>query len=476
MSAEAHENLDPLCVDMDGTLLRTDSLDECFWTAVSDRPGLLLKVPLWLAQGRARLKAQLAPYGLPNVETWPIRQVVLDLIDKEKSAGRPVWLVTAADEKLAQAVAARLGIFDGVLASDGELNLKGSAKAQMLVERFGEKQFWYVGDSGDDIEVWKHASRGFRVRSEAKKNGVGNGNVEALVFRGAGLSGWLRQLRLHQWIKNTLLAVPMLAAHAFLDPLIWVNVIMGALLLSMVASGTYVVNDCLDLDADRRVPSKSNRPLARGDLPLRKVFVVGTGIFLAGFAGAFLLDPTFGVLVFVYAFASLSYSSFLRRLLFIDVLMLSGFYVWRLVMGAQLAGVPLSPWFLGFALFFFVSVALAKRYAELWMENEEGVSSHLRRPYDGADLPVIMAFGIGSSLITVLVLALYINSDQSQQLYAHPSILWLMCPVLLYWLARVWFKAHRGEMSVDPVLYAIRDRSSYIVLALLILIPLFAAF
>jgi 4-hydroxybenzoate polyprenyltransferase len=285
---------------------------------------------------------------------------------------------------------------------------------------------------------------------------------------------WFRQLRIHQWSKNLLLFVPMLAAHNVTATGTWLEVLAGALMLSLVASATYIFNDWLDLRGDRLVPGKRSRPLASGQLQPLPVFIAGWICFLAGAAGALLFNPIFSLLLWGYAVTSILYSTFLKRLLLLDVLVLSGMYLWRLAMGGQLAGVPLSPWFLGFAQFFFLSVALAKRYSELLQEGEAGVANHIRRPYKNDDLPVVLAFGTGSALVAVLILALYISSDQSQALYGHPGFLWLMCPVMLYWLARVWFKTHRGELFSDPVLFALRDRASYFVLLALFLIAVVA--
>ncbi|HSH09578.1 MAG TPA: UbiA family prenyltransferase, partial [Oceanipulchritudo sp.] len=404
MTAGKTESPHPLCVDMDGTLLRTDSLDECFWAAVSQEPLLLFKLPVWLVRGRAAFKARMAPYGINSVATWPLRESVMKHIREAKSSGREVWLVTAADQQLAWALAEHLGCFDGVLASDGSTNLKGATKARLLTDRFGKGGFDYIGDSRADTSVWEQASRGFCVMTEDAGTRWLPDNVDPLTEKSPRLLDWLREMRVHQWSKNALLLMPMLAAHAVLDLSVWLTVLAGILCMSLVASGTYFFNDCLDLDGDRRMPAKRDRPLARGDLSLRKVILVGFGLVVAGMAGAVLTDPYFALLLLGYAATSVCYSSFLKRLLLIDVLMLSGFYVWRLIMGGVLANVPLSPWFLGFALFFFVSVALAKRYAELMVEHREGVVAQLRRPYRQADLPVILAFGVGSSLVTVLVL------------------------------------------------------------------------
>lgn len=286
---------------------------------------------------------------------------------------------------------------------------------------------------------------------------------------------WFRQLRIHQWSKNLLLLVPLAAAHSIDDAALWGQVLAGALMLSLVASGTYVLNDFLDLKGDRQVPGKRDRPLASGRLAQGPVAVAGVVVFVAGIAGAWLLDATFCCLLLGYTVTTVLYSILLKRLALVDVLVLSGLYLWRLVMGGELAGVPLSPWFLGFAQFFFVSIALAKRYAELKASEAAGTDNHIRRPYRFVDLPVILALGTGSALISVLILALYINSDQSQALYARPGYLWLMCPVMLYWQGRLWVKANRGELCMDPVLFALRDKASYVVLAFLLAIALLAS-
>lgn len=463
----------PLCVDLDGTWLKTDSLDECMWAMLSGGLWRAWQVGVGLLRGRAQLKARLAGYGVERVDEWPRNAVVEAQVRAARAAGREVWLVTAADAQIAAAVVRNApDLFSGWLASDGVRNLKGAEKARALVERFGEGGFDYVGDSRADQAVWAVARQGYRVVRDAQARPWGKEQlwVEAAEPR---LRAYRKLIRMHQWSKNGLLWVPLLTAHGFGDGAAVLKVLLGMLCMSLLASGTYILNDLLDLSGDRRHGSKCKRALAAGVVSLRKGALLSVVLVTIAVLGAALLDRQFLVLLLAYAFATVGYSVYAKRILLVDVFMLSGFYVWRLVMGGSLADVELSPWLLGLGFFLFLSLGLAKRYTEL-AAMAQGSASAGRRAYSPEDRTWVMGFGIGSGLLAGLVMALYVTSDKSLSLYAYPERLWLGSPLLLYWVIRIWAFASRGQLDEDPVKFAMGDRVSWAVLLVLLSLPFFA--
>ncbi|HVO49235.1 MAG TPA: UbiA family prenyltransferase [Steroidobacteraceae bacterium] len=463
MVANARRLVPPLCVDLDGTLIQTDLLAESLLILLKRNPFYLLLAFYWLIRGRAVLKAEVAARAIPNAAVLPYNREFLAWLRSERRDGRELWLCTAANEKQAAAVASHLGIFDGVIASDARTNLAGRRKADQLVQHFGERGFDYCGNERRDLETWSHARGAIVVSASAALERDAKGRT-ALFRTFAGprehLAAVWRALRPHQWSKNVLVFVPLLAAHRATDMLVWLAGLRGFVAFCLCASAVYVVNDLLDLEADRAHPRKCRRPFAAGELSIAAGLLLMLGLLGAGVAVAVTLPVRFALALGAYLVLTGGYSLVLKRFLLIDAVALAGLYTLRIIAGASAAGIALSFWLLLFAVFLFLSLAFVKRYAELEALRRQQRLQALGRGYRVEDLAVLQSFGTAAGYLSVLVLALYINSPDIQALYRHPKVIWMLCVLMLYWISRVWMTAHRGGMHDDPVVYALRDRVS----------------
>lgn len=465
----------PLCVDLDGTLLRSDILYESLLALLADNPLYLFLLPLWLLRGKAYVKRQLALRVKLPPETLPYDERVLDIL--RTTSQRPRVLCTASDRLLVQPIAEHLGLFEEVMASDGQTNLSGDNKGKALAERFGERGFDYMGNGHVDLKVWAHAGGAIVVNNDASLARAAAKQTEVLGHlpsQKGGLLTWIKALRIYQWLKNLLVLVPLLTAHRFLDISSIIDACVAFLAFGLCASGVYVLNDLLDLTPDRMHPRKRKRPFAAGTLPLLQGLLVAPLITLAGFALALACSPAFAAVLLCYYVMTLSYSLKLKRIVMIDVVMLAALYTVRIIGGTIAINSELSFWLLAFSMFVFLSLAMLKRYTELASALASGKEMAIGRGYSVADLPLVQALGAAAGYIGVLVLALYINSPESLALYTNPKLLWLLCPVLLYWISRMWIVSHRGDMHDDPIVFAAMDRGSQIVIGLCVLIVLLA--
>lgn len=453
----------PLAVDLDGTLVRSDLLMESLAAALKRNPLAVLALPLWLARGRAALKSELAKRSDVDAALLPYDAAVLRELRRQRAEGRWLILATAADNALAQRVADHLGIFDDVIASDGARNLKREAKAKALTERFGEGGFDYMGEDRHDVPVWRHAREAYVVGSDAvaaEARAAGK-PVHVIARDPARSASLLRALRAYQWAKNILLFVPLLTAHVLFDPDAILAATLAFISFSLAASSVYLANDVADLQDDRRHPTKRARPLASGELPIGYALMLVPGLLAAAFAIATLLPADFALLLAMYLAVNLAYSLGLKRVPLVDVFVLAGLYTMRILAGAAAADVPVSHWLLAFSLFAFLSLALAKRFVEVSNVAARDESHVGGRGYVAGDGDVLAMLGVACAGLSTLVFALYITSPAVVVLYSAPSILWLAVPVLLYWMSRVWFLAHRGELHEDPLLFALHDPASY---------------
>ena len=465
----------PLCVDLDGTLIHSDLLVESAFALLRRNPLHLFSFVVWLASGRARLKREIAQRVTLDVARLPWDERVLAWLRAD--ARRPRLLCTAADRRLAEEVAAHIGGFDEVLASDGTHNLGGRRKAELLLSRYGERGFDYAGNAATDLKVWRHARHAIVANATPRVlRRVGSTYMVERVFecRAGGLHAWARALRIHQWSKNLLLFVPLLAAHRVFDLAAVVATGLAFVAFSLCASAAYLLNDLLDLDADRRHPRKRLRPFAAGSLPLAAGLVAAPLLACAAVGLALLLPAGFLPMLLAYAATTLAYSFLLKRIALLDVLTLAALYTLRIIAGGEAIPVAISSWLLAFSMFLFLGLALVKRYAEVERVVAEAGTHIAGRGYHVAHrLPILLA-GVASSAFSVVVLAFYIDSTKSAQLYASPHLLWLLTPLLAYWLARVWRIARAGRMHDDPVVFALTDRVSLGVLAAFALVVYFA--
>jgi 4-hydroxybenzoate polyprenyltransferase len=459
-----------LCVDLDGTLIRGDLLWECILVLLRTSPLTLLLIPFWLLSGKAGLKRELAARVQLNPANLPYRQQVLDLLHREKAAGRRIALATAADRELAETVASYLGLFDEVHGSDGQTNLKGATKAAFLAERFGASGFEYIGDSVADLIVWRSSLGAYVVGSEARAEQAatvttlkstildpkpGSGAALPAAFR-----MWINALRGHHWAKNLLLFLPLALSHNLAAAPI-LRALAGFVLFGLCASGLYILNDLLDLHSDREHPWKKERPFAAGDISIPQGLVAAFLLLSVALGMGFLLNTDFGLALVGYSALTMLYSFYLKKIALLDVFVLSSFYSFRILAGALLSATPLSQWFLAFSMFFFLSLAMAKRHSELLHAGNLVKAGKSGRGYHIGDRELLLALGVGSSFSAVVILSLYVHSQDVRLLYSSPEFLTLLCPIVLYWLSRVWLQAHRGELRDDPVTLAIQDPVSY---------------
>lgn len=456
----------PLVVDLDGSLIRTDMLAECLFAALARDPLSTTRAVLTSPRGRAALKARLAAIATPDIESLPYNEAVLERLRQARSEGRKTALVSAADQSLVDAVAQHTGLFDEAHGSDGQHNLKGPAKAAFLTERFGAGGFDYVGDARADLAVWQEARTALTVGAgpaliaEVERTGVAAVHLDTPSSGIAGTAPYLRAMRPHQWLKNVLVLLPLLAAHSE-DTLAWAAGFLAVVAFSLTASSVYLLNDLLDIRADRAHPRKRNRPFASGRAAILPGALLGGVLLLVAFAVALVLPVEFLVALGVYYALTLAYSLKLKRLLVVDIITLAGLYTIRVIAGAAATGIWLSPWMLAFCGFFFFALAAVKRQAELVDARISSRRSIAGRAYRVEDWPVVTMIAVSAGHAAVLVLAIYIASPDVQHLYRAPGFLWGVCPVLLAWLCRLVFITHRGQMSDDPLVFALRDRWSY---------------
>lgn len=475
-----NESVPPLVVDMDGTLIYSDSLLEGCMQLWRQEPLQMALLPLWLLKGRAGFKAEIAnrvaldprhlPYNLPLVE-------YLTAAREE----RQVILCTAADYRFARSIADHLALFDEVIATSDGVNLKSKEKARVLVERFGKGGFDYAGNDTADIAVFADARKAIAVNptpalqrrfaSIPNREDGPNGNTESVA-----MAHW-RALRPHQWVKNLLVFVPLLA--------VFTGKRTGDLVLSslafvsfcMIASSVYLLNDMLDLRSDRQHPRKKSRPFAAGSMPIQNGLVLIPLLILGGFAIAIGINVMFAAVMLGYAALTTMYSVWLKRIPLLDTLMLAGLYTLRILAGAAAISVVPSVWLLSFSMFLFLSLALAKRHSELMeMQSSLNSTSIPGREYRAGDLMVLISQGSASGYSAVLVLALYINSEAVREHYRHPEVIWLICPLVLYWINKLWLNSQRREIYDEPIVWAMRNRVSRGIAIMSVLLLLLARF
>lgn len=452
----------PLCVDLDGTLILTDSLVESVLLLVSDSAGLS-KLPGLLTTNRAAFKQRVAALAELAPEILPFNTELLEYLRDQKLKGRRIVLATAADERTARAIVEPLELFDEIVASNGVRNLKGEEKARELVRLYGHKGFDYAGDSRADLAVWRDADGIVIVNasSAVARKARTLGNVIAEIdTRQSVVTAAIRAMRPHQWVKNLLVFVPLLASRSFSD---WPG-LLGAIGMfasfCATASAIYLINDLLDLATDRRHPRKKHRPFASGTLPLPVGGVLAVALGVIGFVLA--LSVGAAHLLVAYAGISLTYSLWLKKYPLLDVFILAALYTVRIVAGGVASGHLVSLWLLAFSGFTFLSLALVKRTGELITTTQPGSERTVtRRGYRSGDILILQMFGVASTFASSVVLALFVNSSTALQEYASPELLWGFVPLILFWQLRLWLATERGKMHDDPIVYASRDWVSW---------------
>ncbi|MCW9024892.1 MAG: UbiA family prenyltransferase [Gammaproteobacteria bacterium] len=465
----------PLCVDLDGTLIHTDLLFESFIRLIKQHFFSLFLIPFWLLKGKSYLKHEIARRIKLDYELLPYNDEVISFLKKEKSLGRKIVLVTASDQLFADRVAAYLGIFDEVYGSNANFNLKGRNKAKKLVELYGEEKFSYIGNDKSDIHIWQYADSAIVVGDKQFLTGMIDKSVKVLTDTGINnpksrsfTKGIIKEIRPHQWVKNILIFIPLMLAHAYFDQQRIFSSLIAFISFCLCASSVYMFNDLMDLDADRIHPTKRNRPFASGELPIVVGLFIAPLLLLASILLSMAVSLEYTAVFSVYFILTTAYSLGLKSFALLDVFILAGLYTIRVLAGTVAANVDLSFWLLAFSLFFFFSLALLKRFSELFnLVKMEQAHSH-GRGYSTDDISILSALGVSSGFISVLVIALYIQTPEHVVQYQQPELLWMVFPAMLYWISRMWLLAHRGEMNEDPVLFAVKDKQSYMIVIMAI--------
>jgi len=461
----------PLLVDLDGTLIHTDTLHELALQLLRDKPYLVLLLPLWLLSGKAALKKKLASTVKIDIASLPFNVPLVELLQLQKKMGRTLVLCTATDLSIATAIADQLNLFDEVIASEGKENVAGENKARILEDRFGREGFDYVGNSSADLAVWARAKQGIVVNASNQLVSQANKLTEIvhLIPRKVNtFKTWIKTFRLHQWIKNLLIFVPIFAAHEVITGQSGLALLLAFLSFSLCASAVYIANDLLDLTSDRLHPRKRHRPFASGEVPVWQGIMLAPLLILGSFLIASYVGGNFLPWLAVYFGLTCAYSMGLKRLVLIDCLILAILYTLRIVAGAAAVNVPLSFWLLALSIFLFLSLAFIKRYAELHLYQANDVQKAPGRGYRISDISLVQQLGVTSGYAAVLVLALYLNSENILRLYQTPEMIWGAVPLLLLWISWMWLNAHRGLMHDDPIVFAIKDKTSFLIGALLI--------
>lgn len=469
----------PLCIDCDGTLVQTDLLYESLLLLMKKSLASCFAAPFWLLKGKAYFKQQVAKYVSIDASTLPYNQRVVGLVRAARDQGRTTVLATAAPEKFANAVSEHLGLFDRVVSTNDQMNLAGLAKAACLEHLFGNKGFVYAGNGRADLPVWARSGGAIIVSSSSsllKSAATVSPVLEVIAGPKSSPRLWLRAIRVHQWLKNLLIFVALFAAHKFGDIRALQAAVLAFFAFSFCSSAVYVINDLLDLPSDRTHKRKKNRPFASGAIPIPQgVLSAAVLLVLALIICAFLTPAFAGALLGYFVLTSL-YSFWLKGQVIVDVMLLASLYTSRILAGAAATEIIPSFWLLAFSMFIFLSLALIKRYSEIQALHQEKKIQTAGRGYTVSDEPVLLSLGTAAGYGAVLILALYINSPDTEGLYPNRWALWFILPPILYWISRAWLKAHRNEMHDDPVVFAVTDKQSWAIICCLVGVLWFATF
>jgi 4-hydroxybenzoate polyprenyltransferase len=460
------ETVRPLCVDLDGTLVKSDTLVDSLLVLARTHPAQLLAVPAQLMRGKAAFKAFVTSHVMLDVVHLPYNRMLLQFLHEERARGRAIYLATGADTRLAERVAAHLGLFTGVLGSDGSTNLTGNRKLDRLRNQLGNLPFDYIGNDVPDLPLLASATESMvanpSLRLRLRMRARGMQPDRTFAERGNSFRSVIRALRIHQWSKNLLIFLPLLLAHQ-----VPINLFLSGLLafccFSLAASSAYIVNDLLDIESDRRHPQKRSRPFASGDLSALTGLFIAFSFLVLAIAGARLLPLAFFLWLLLYLATTLAYTWYLKRIALVDVLVLSGLYTLRLLAGSAATQSHISHWLAGFSVFLFFSLAMVKRFAELQNLRASGLPPHNGRGYLVSDIDQLRSFGTSSAFASVMVFAIYISGSDVTLLYRRPQLLWLIMPFMILWLCRVWLLASRGELNEDPLVFALTDRASLLI-------------
>lgn len=463
-----------LYVDLDGTFTKADLLFESLISSIKNKPFVLFYIFFWILRGRAYLKHKLSLFGNVDVKSLPLNEEFYRFLLDEKRNGRTIVLATASNEKFAKMVCDEFDIFSSYLSSDDTINLKGESKLRRIQAE--NKIFSYAGNSVEDFIIFAESEESYLVNptDAARKIALTTSTTRAFDDKPQSGSVWLKQLRVHQWIKNILIFVPLFVSGSFLHQQPFVLSLAGFLSFSLLASATYILNDLLDLESDRLHPRKKNRPLASGRISIARGIIVVFVLFVVSLIISLFVGPIFFIILISYLILTLSYSMKLKKYFGIDVICLASLYTLRIVAGAAIIGVVVSFWLLSFSMFIFFSLAIIKRCAELRVIEKSEKIKAAGRDYNADDYHLLVSVGVSSSMLAVLMFCFYINSNVLTDQYQEPTLLWLAVPALTYWIMRMWIKTHRNEMHDDPIVFSLRDFGSVVTIGFIGLITIVA--
>jgi len=460
-----NDNVSYIVVDLDGTLVGTDTLIESLFKLIKGQPLLAFKMPFWLLKGKAGFKIEVAKHVSLEPSQLPYHNELLHYLRRERAKGRKLILGTAAHESIAQSISEHLGLFDRVLCtSDSSLNLAGAAKGKAIPAEC--RPFYYAGNAKIDLEVWRESAGAIVVgpHSLLKQAEKVTSIVKWFEPDQSTWNAWKKALRIHQWTKNLLIFLPLILAHQLTDSSLWISAFLGFVAFSVIASSVYLLNDIVDLDSDRQHPEKKNRPLARGTVSLPQgLFMAGALFFLGMGIAGWASDRLFIVLLGYYILTTV-YSFKLKKIPILDAFTLAGLYTWRILSGGVVTKTPLTFWLLAFSMFFFLSLAFAKRSTELKLMISLGKKKAQGRGYLTEDLSMVNTLGVGAGMASVVIFSMYVNQPVIVQLYQSPRYLLAVAIILLFWISRVWMLTDRGQMNSDPILFALKDKTSYVLL------------
>jgi 4-hydroxybenzoate polyprenyltransferase len=467
----------PLYVDLDGTLVSTDTLWENLVALARQNPKTLVRLLPTLRKGKAFFKSALAENVIVHPQDLPYHDEVVQFLRNEKSNGRRLILATASHETVAQAVADHLALFDAVIASNTKHNLRGEVKRDAIREH-AQGPYEYLGDHIVDLPIWQDAARAHAV---LRKNADWHHSItteqrgQRFQAIGGRFIDLLKAMRPHQWAKNLLLFLPLLLSHTFTNPYKLTDGILAVISFSFTASSIYLINDIFDIHSDRRHPEKRLRPFARGVYAIPTGFLASTILMLIGLGIGAILSPLFCFCLLGYIVTTCLYTAWLKKRPIVDVILIGFFYTYRIFAGAIATETLVTDWLLAFATFFFVSMGIEKRYGELLRVSEDPTMKANGRGYQTSDLPLLLTFGVNTSFLSLLVLALYVRSIEVTKLYTHPSWLWGVVILLLMWIMRFWLLAHRGIVRDDPLLFTLKDRKGALLFLLMAAVLILAA-
>lgn len=453
----------PIVVDLDGTLILSDTLHESAAIALFRKPVALLRALAELRHGRHMVKATLArDVDLTN-EMLPLREDLVEWLRQKSAEGHEIHLCSAADQSVVDKIAKRVGIFTSAIGSNGA-NLKGRAKADYLAERFPEG-FAYAGDHAADLYVWEVSDGIILVDVSPsiaeKTRNLGKPILAEFKTPALKPKEIIKAIRVHHWTKNVLMFIPLILAHEWTNVSLVFQTIFAFICLLTVTSGTYLLNDISDLNADRQHWSKRYRALASGKLSIKAGLTLAVSLLLGGFLFAFIISVKFAAALLAYFVITGSYSLGLKRVPLLDTLIIGVLFTMRLIMGAVLLTEPHPAWLLTFSVFFFFSLAVAKRHTEIVRASTSGSSSLKSRGYEVDDAPLTLSLGIGAAMASLVVIVIFIVQEMLPGSQYKDAEFLAGIPIMLsIWLGRIWLLSFRGQMNDDPVSFAIRDRTS----------------